>query len=202
MNCELYKRHLEPLIGLEERLIRLLSSPDEDEATHLGPVPAGWQASSEWGSYSGSNDHPTNGEYQNGRPSPQVRIPHQSYSSPVSPVSVASTSYSQQSPPSGPNGNAVTKKQEMAVRHTTNWKKAFALGGKSKKSKSEHTGEIAGWWDDPDDPVHLINACAPAMLGLWKDQSVRQRLEEKRMRLEESSGLYAIVYRPLMLETC
>lgn len=82
----------------------------------------------------------------------------------------------------------------MAVRHATNWKKAFTLGGKSKKSKSEHTGEIAGWWDDPEDPVHIINACAQAMLELWRDKSVRQLLMEKSIRLEESSGLYVYVF--------
>lgn len=190
-NCELYRQHLEPLIELEERLIRLLSSPDEDEATHLGPVPSGWQPPSNWNGHSPSNSQGaySNGNlYQNGRPSPQVYIPNQSYSSPVSPISSSSTSYSTQIP--SPNGSTPkAKKQEMAVHHTTNWKKAFALGGKSKNPKSEHTGEIAGWWDDPNDPVHVVNACAPVMQELWRDPSVRRRLEEKRLRLEESGGL-------------
>lgn len=72
---------------------------------------------------------------------------------------------------------------------TTNWKKTFALGGNSKSPKSAHSGEIEGWWEDPDDPVHSLNACAPAMMELWRDRSVRKRLKEKRIRLEESSGL-------------
>lgn len=193
-NCELYRRHLEPLVGLEETLIRLLSSPDEDEATRLGPVPAGWEGSNDWNAYANNQvSSPVTYDRQTVRPSPQVRIPQQSYSSPVSPVSAASTSYSQHSPSSS-NGSGIMKKQEMAVRHATNWKKAFTLGGKSKKSKSEHTGEIAGWWDDPDDPVHLINACAPTMLDLWRDRSVRQLLDEKNIRLEEGSGLYVLIY--------
>jgi guanine nucleotide-binding protein alpha-1 subunit len=86
----------------------------------------------------------------------------------------------------------------VAVHNTTNWKKAFTLGGKTKSPKSEHSGEIAGWWDDPNDPVHILNACAPAMLDLWKDQDVQERLEEKTLRLEESGGLWALVSVALM----
>jgi hypothetical protein len=187
VNYEIHKRRLEPLLGLEERLTRLLSSPDEDEATHLGPIPKGWQPPPEWDSYPSSSSYLNMAGHANGRPTPYVHIPHGSHSSPVSPLSTSS-SYSQQ-PPSPESGLSRSKKPEMAVHHTTNWKKAFALGGKTKNPKSEHSGEIAGWWDDPDDPVHVLNACAPAMLDLWKDQSVRERLYEKRVRLEESSGL-------------
>jgi guanine nucleotide-binding protein alpha-1 subunit len=64
----------------------------------------------------------------------------------------------------------------------------FALG-RSKSPKSPHSGEIEGWWEDPDDPVHVLNACGPAMSDLWRDKQVRARLEEKHLRLEESSGL-------------
>jgi len=38
--------------------------------------------------------------------------------------------------------------------------------------------------------VHVLNRCAPAMTDLWRDPRVRQRLAEKRIRLEESSGFY------------
>lgn len=195
-NIEWYRQSLEPLIELEDHLINLLSSPDEDEATHLGPVPPGWQAPSDWSHPSDSFSPPVppkGNSYSYGRPSPQVHIPNQSYqtySSPVSPQSAASTSYSHRTLSSDGSAHShKAKKQEVAVHHTTNWKKAFALGGKSKNPKSEHTGEIAGWWDDPDDPVHIVNACAPIMQELWRDSSVRRRLEEKRLRLEESGGL-------------
>lgn len=187
-NYEIHKRHLEPLFGLEERLIRLLSSPDEDEPTRLGPVPNGWQASQEWNNYPSSNLYPHVNLRTTSRPTPHVHISSGSYSSTASPTSSSSTAYSQQFP-SPVRSTAKSKKQEVAVHHTTNWKKAFALGGKSKSPKSEHTGEIAGWWDDPNDPVHVLNACAPAMLDLWKDESVRDRLDQKKIRLEESSGL-------------
>jgi hypothetical protein len=79
--------------------------------------------------------------------------------------------------------------KEVAVHITSNWKKAFSLGGKEKSPKSAHTGEIAGWWEDPEDPVHALNACSNVMLQLWKDANVKRRLAEKRVRLEESSGL-------------
>jgi len=59
-----------------------------------------------------------------------------------------------------------------------------------KSPKSPHSGELEGWWEDPDDPVHILNKCASAMLDLWKDPNVKQRLVEKRLRLEESSGFY------------
>jgi len=43
--------------------------------------------------------------------------------------------------------------------------------------------------DDPDDPVHVLQCMCTGNVDLWKDQSVRERLYEKRVRLEESSGL-------------
>jgi guanine nucleotide-binding protein subunit alpha len=84
----------------------------------------------------------------------------------------------------------LSKGKEIVLHTSTNWKKAFALGSKSKSPKSAHTGEIEGWWEDPEDPVHSLNACAPTMQELWRDPQVRKRLQEKRLRLEESSGLY------------
>jgi guanine nucleotide-binding protein subunit alpha len=75
------------------------------------------------------------------------------------------------------------------VHTSRNWKKSFSLGNSSKSPKSAHSGEIEGWWEDPDDPVHTLHACAPHMQEMWRDKNVRQRLREKRIRLEESSGL-------------
>jgi len=61
---------------------------------------------------------------------------------------------------------------------------------RSKSPKSEHSGEIEGWWEDPDDPVHVINACAPIMLELWYDPAVRQRIKEEGIFLEDTSGFF------------
>jgi len=66
-----------------------------------------------------------------------------------------------------------------------------------KSPKSPHSGELEGWWEDPDDPVHILNKCASAMLDLWKDPNVKQRLTEKRLRLEEKQRFV----RPLFSTT-
>lgn len=194
-NYELYRARLEPLIELEERLARLLSSPDEDEPTHL-PSSSSYPR---WDSHTPLSMQPQGGSpttpigntavSAGRRPSPTIYIPQksQSHGSPVSPSNgngSASGYSSSPSPSSSKSGS-----RELSVRASANWKKAFALGGKSKSPKSAHSGEIEGWWEDPDDPVHTLNACAHAMAELWRDPKVKQRLREKRIRLEESSGL-------------
>ncbi|KAJ7916969.1 guanine nucleotide binding protein, alpha subunit [Mycena leptocephala] len=128
-NFEGYRRRLEPLIQLEDRLIRLLSSADEDEATHFGP-------------------------WENVAPQPNTLQTQGQISTSTSPTS------------------SIAK--EVA----------------SKSPKSEYSDEIQGWWEDPDDPVHTLHACAPYMQEMWRDPSVRRCLQEKRIRLEESSGFF------------
>ena len=74
--------------------------------------------------------------------------------------------------------------KEVSVRTTNNWKKAFA-----RSSKGRDDGEVGGWWEDPNDPVHLLNACAEDMRALWTHPTVKETLKRRRIRLEESSGL-------------
>ncbi|KAF6754175.1 guanine nucleotide binding protein, alpha subunit [Ephemerocybe angulata] len=168
-NYDSYRHKLEPLLELGEKLTRLLSSPDEEEPTHLGPT---------WGNYVsqlvGTENQPPmlNGR---ARPAPTIVIP---------PKKQTHASLHQS------NGFRFRGEKEVVVHTTTNWKKTFALGGNSKSPKSAHSGEIEGWWEDPDDPVHALNACAPAMMELWRDRNVRKRLKEKKIRLEETSGFY------------
>ncbi|KIK71558.1 hypothetical protein GYMLUDRAFT_33765 [Collybiopsis luxurians FD-317 M1] len=174
-NYDFYRQRLAPLVGLEEKLTRLLTAPDQDEPTHL---PNSYQNFESLNGFSST---------ANGRPSPTIMIPrnsHQSQSQSQS-LPVSPTSY-----PSPTRVNGSSKNKEISVHTSVNWRKAFQLGGKSKSPKSAHSGEIEGWWEDPDDPVHALHACAPAMQELWKDPNVRQRLEEKRLRLEESAGFY------------
>jgi hypothetical protein len=175
-NYESYRRRLHPLIELEDRLIRLLSSPDEDEATHFGP----WEgfAPQPYTVYP-NHDH-------NGRPTPTILIPPTKQTSTPSPMNGAASSST--SSPTSSNGSK-SKGSEVTVHTSTNWKKAFSLGNRSKSPKSAHSGEIEGWWEDPADPVHDLHGCAPCMQEMWRDPNVRQRLREKRIRLEESSGL-------------
>jgi hypothetical protein len=79
---------------------------------------------------------------------------------------------------------------EYAVRTTSNWKRALTL----RRSRSNRTSTSTPWWEDPSDPVHILDRCRDAMTRLWKDEWVRRYLVEKRIRLQESSGL--CVYSP------
>lgn len=153
---------LAPLIQLEDRLTRLLSSPGEDEPTRLPPYnPPNYRTNTASGFVNGVG---------RGRPAPTLVIP--------------------ETPPSPSTSSCRSATTEVSVHTSVNWKKSFALGGTSKSPKSAHSGEIEGWWEDPDDPVHVLHACAPVMIELWKDSRVRQQLRDKRLRLEESSGLF------------
>lgn len=172
-----YRHALEPLRELEERLIRMLSSPNEDEPTHTAPRP-------DWSIYANGNSNTQVTVGKNGRPAPFITIPPSRTSSPLSP------STSLPSPGGSSNSSSKSKNVEVSVHHTSNWKKAFSLGNRIKSPKSAHTNEIEGWWDDPSDPVHVLNSCAQPMLALWKDPSVKQRLREKRIRVEEGSGFF------------
>ena len=85
-----------------------------------------------------------------------------------------------------------TKGGELALRPTSNWKKSFSfLSG--NESKSAHTNELRGWWEDPRDPVHVLRKCVDGEFGmraLWQDSEVRNTLERRRVRMEESAGFY------------
>ncbi|KAI0081525.1 G-alpha-domain-containing protein [Panus rudis PR-1116 ss-1] len=175
-----YRRRLAPLVDLEARLIQQLSDPEDNEhrePTHLPMNHQNQSGSSGEGSPTASTSSatsPSTGWYGAGHPLPRINIPSGSRSSPASPTSLASIHSPQ---------------RELAVHTTTNWKKAFHLG-KIQSPKSAHSGELQGWWEDPDDPVHVLNKCAPVMKELWRDPKVKQKLREKRIRLEESSGFY------------
>ena len=162
---ENYHHRLAPLLILEQKLVALLSDEEDNEEREPTRL-ATWGASSPF-------PGPVHGSKSRTDPNgglavviPQTVI-HPGPNSPLSPQSA----------------------QELSVKTTSNWKKALSLGGRMKSPKSPHSGELEGWWEDPEDPVHILNKCAPAMLDLWKDPNVKQRLTEKRLRLEESSGL-------------
>ncbi|EMD31116.1 heterotrimeric G-protein alpha subunit [Gelatoporia subvermispora B] len=161
-----YRRRLAPLAELEARLIRQLSDPEDNadhEATHLHyPAPPPYTNASASASRPAAHAQPPRG-----RGAPSVVIPGGSHSSPASPAGAG----------------------ELSVPTGSNWMRAFTLG-KLQSPKSAHSGELYGWWEDPQDPVHVILHCAPAMVELWRDPKVRQRLYERRLRLEESSGFY------------
>jgi len=78
-----------------------------------------------------------------------------------------------------------TPRGECTVRTTSNWKRAFTL----RRSRLKVSSTSYSWWEDPSDPVHILDRSRDAMVRLWKDEWVRHRLVEKRVRLQESSGL-------------
>ncbi|KAH9949326.1 G-alpha-domain-containing protein [Amylocystis lapponica] len=157
-----YLKRLTPLLELEVRLIQQLSDHEEDnDEQEATHLPSLTPASSSGGAPGGGDE---------GRALPRITIPNGARA---------------RSPPTSPESPGM----ELAVSTTSNWKKAFALG-KIQSPKSAHSGELVGWWEDPDDPVHVLNRCAPVMSELWRDPCVRQRLAERRLRLEESSGFY------------
>ncbi|KAI0319948.1 guanine nucleotide binding protein, alpha subunit [Amylostereum chailletii] len=172
-----YATRLAPLFLLEERLIRMLSEDDDDfEATRLsdGSAP-GWSTvpAARPSASPPPYDAPT------GRPAISIDTSH-------------SRPNSKSATPSPSSRSPIARGLELAVRPTSNWKKALSLNRAKLKSTSPHsnTGEVVGWWEDPNDPVHVLGQCAGAMGALWGDAWVRRRLRERRIRLEESSGFY------------
>lgn len=80
-------------------------------------------------------------------------------------------------------------RQEFALHTTADWRRSLSLKKASLRPISAHSGEMTGWWEDPSDPVHMLRACAPAMIELWEDIEVRKVLRERNIRLQDGSGL-------------
>lgn len=166
-----YRKRLQPLLVLEQRLVQLLSDPQDNEAREATHLPTGSSSRGD-----GPPLAPSTSSYSSlglpqsapGRSTPRITIPAGAKSSPASPVSPANE-------PSVPGGSQ--------------WKRFLGIG-RMQSPKSSHGGEMVGWWEDPDDPVHVITHCARAMSELWNDQSVRRRLASKGIRLEDNGGFY------------
>lgn len=79
--------------------------------------------------------------------------------------------------------------KEIYVRSNAPWKKVAAkLRG---PASSTSTPEVASGHIG-DDPAHTLAASKLDMITLWRDPAVREVLSKRKMRLEESSGLYAL----------
>ncbi|EJF67466.1 G-alpha-domain-containing protein [Dichomitus squalens LYAD-421 SS1] len=219
-NYEAYRRRLAPLMDLEQRLINVLSDPEDNsdkEATHLPgfsphsfsafAAPAGispsTSASSAYSGWTSASASSHGGArvpaHQPGRP-PPITIPptpgpshSHSHPHPTAGPSGATGAGAGPTSPRSPTSPTVSlgsgSNHEPSIRTGSNWKKHFALG-KIQSQKTAHSGELEGWWEDPGDPVHVLNRCAPVMKELWADPKIQQRLAEKKIRLEESSGFY------------
>ncbi|EJD54322.1 guanine nucleotide binding protein, alpha subunit [Auricularia subglabra TFB-10046 SS5] len=76
--------------------------------------------------------------------------------------------------------------KEMYVRSNAPWKKALA---KVRGGSSATPSEVATARPD-DDPAHVLAANKLDMITLWRDPAVREVLNKRKMRLEESSGFF------------
>lgn len=166
-NYDKYMKTFAPLFDLEQNLIAQLADPDDNPDREATRLPTKQQT---WFNGVASPTSPTNG-------SPEVYVAPR--------ITIPSTSQTRHSPPVSPTS---LNNGELSLPPTSNWKKALAFG-RVQSPKSAHGGELQGWWEDPEDPVHTLNRFAPFIQELWKDPKVRHKLLERRVRLEESSGL-------------
>ncbi|PFH45359.1 hypothetical protein AMATHDRAFT_71794 [Amanita thiersii Skay4041] len=155
-NFELYRRRLEPLILLEDRLTQLFSPNGEAQAEI-------------------NISHASSGHY--------------TAKATATRRSISRTSNAEKHTSRRGSPNSDTGEREVSVHTSRNWKQAFSMV-LVNRAKNKPSGEIEGWWTDPDDPSHTLHACAPTMLELWRDPAVRQRLREKGIFLEDTSGFY------------
>jgi guanine nucleotide-binding protein subunit alpha len=78
-----------------------------------------------------------------------------------------------------------TRKRDILVQLA--WQERLA------KSRSGRGSRGPGYVDrapDPGDAAAIISACRPELLKLWDDPFVHAVIAKRKLRLEESSGLY------------
>ena len=190
---EKYAERLAPLMALEQSLMKQLSFPEEDDdLTSPTYVEAPFSAAST------SSAGQTQTRSWN---VPQVPTPIQMQPTHLRLPTTASSSYhsSATSPISlGASGSVSTLSVSKSGELAQSLQKFISFGESTssrignRKPKVTHIGEISGWWEDPDDPVHVLNACARGdwgMVSMWKDRDVRSVLARKKVLMEESSGL-------------
>lgn len=161
-----FRYSLSPLLTVEDRLIRLLSDPDEDsgEATHLDRLP--------WNTV---EPNPNGGSAFGARPD---NLP---------------TGYVQVDPPTSTR-TAFRGTDNREVWVGGGWKRALGKLSKKKSSNSINARHSkrggVDWSQDPDDPIHVLMGCKNDMAALWNDPRVREVLRKRRVRIEESPGFY------------
>ena len=98
-----------------------------------------------------------------------------------------------------PSQNGVLHRdQEVFVRANQGWKGALARARVTNASISESDDSVSDrratslgdvGVETPDEAQEVLHACRDDMIQLWYDESVRDILKRKKIRLEESSGL-------------
>lgn len=80
--------------------------------------------------------------------------------------------------------------QEIFVRPGKGWHGALLRGARSSRPMSAGSTGL----ETPDDTQCVLGSCRPDMIALWQDPTVRAILQRRKVRLEESPGLYVILF--------
>ena len=89
------------------------------------------------------------------------------------------------------------RQQEIFVRPTNTWKGAVKKFGNGRPSSAGTTGI-----ETPEESQAVINQCRNEMIALWNDRTAREILKRRKIRLEESPGLYALISSTLTSCSC
>lgn len=152
-----------PLRHIESLLIAKLVPPNEDEATHLaGP------------GYSDGQSSPTDSHFNATHFPARVHLPQK---------------------------NQSYRNQEIFIRPGPGWKGGLARARVSyetydttmRQTANGHRPMSAGntGLETPDEPQEVLHSCRRDMIALWNDESVRDILRRRKIRVEEKSGLCA-----------
>lgn len=203
----LVMRRLLPLRHLEALLMTKLAPPEEDEATRLLTYPPPVYDPSSPHSYP-----PTNGYDYGFSGSTNTGINGSSSSSHVyHPNSYSNGNGNGYSNGHRPSINSRSSQpQELFVRSNTAWKSHLSrtapspssadisspssstlIGSTSHNHKEK---ERAGGVLDSHDPTQIIHSCREDILDLWHEPVVREVLRRRKVRLEESPGLYVLLF--------
>lgn len=85
------------------------------------------------------------------------------------------------------SGTRNAPNKEVYVRSNVSWKAALSKL-KTKNPAEKGLGSASGK-EDMDDPSYVMSLSKADMITLWREPFVREVLEKRKMRLEESSGL-------------
>jgi guanine nucleotide-binding protein alpha-1 subunit len=155
------KNRLAPLRHVETLLIAKLVPPNEEEPTHLGITSRLREPPIDTNQTFPTSSYPT-----------RQRRPSQ-------------------------NGVSF-RDQEVFVRANQGWKGALTRARVTNASISESDESVSDrratslgdvGVETPDEAQEVIHACRDDMIQLWHDESVRETLRRKKIRLEECSGL-------------
>lgn len=82
------------------------------------------------------------------------------------------------------------KDQEIFVRPGKGWHGALLRGTRPSRPTSAGSTGL----ETPDDTQYVLGSCRPDMIALWQHPTVRAILQRRKLRLEESPGLYVILF--------